>query len=113
MRTIGKTNLRLNNYIYLVRRVGNDLMDLVTENQPETCSDLGLDCGTCIQRCASTTAAICPDLQPAGVHRMFFQLYSSPGCHPMAHAFMRAYDDAATPSKPMVVAARAGAAAAA
>ncbi len=31
----------------------------------------------------------------------------------MAHAFMRAYDDAATPSKPMVIAARAGAAAAA
>ena len=113
MGTIGKTNLKLNNYIYLVRRVGNDSMDLVTENQPETCSNLGLDCGTCIQRCASTTAAICPDLEPAGVHRMFFQLYASPGCHPMAHAFMRAYDDAATPSKPMMVAARASAAAAA
>ena len=69
-------------------------MDLFTENQPETCSNLGLDCGTCIQRCASTTAAICPDLQPSGVHRIFFQLYSSPGCHPMAHAFMRAYDEA-------------------
>jgi hypothetical protein len=88
-------------------------MDLVTENRPETCSSLGLDCDTCIQRCASTTAAIVPDLQPSGVHRIFFQLYSSPGCHPMAHAFMRAYNDAATPSKPMVVAARATAAAAA
>ena len=31
----------------------------------------------------------------------------------MAHAFMRAYNDAGTPSKPMVVAARATAAAAA
>src|SRR3984885_12352907 len=113
MGTIGKTNLRLNNYIYLVRRAGNDSMDLVTENQPETCSNLGLDCGTCIQRCASTTASICPDLQPSGVHRIFFQLYSSPACHGMAHAFMRDYDEAATPSKPMTVAARAGAAAAA
>src|ERR1700677_3854932 len=113
MGTIGKTNLKLNNYIYLVRRVGNDSMDLVTENQPETCSNLGLDCGTCIQRCASTTAAICPDLQPAGVHRIFFQLYSSPACHVMAHAFMRAYDDAVTPPKPMVVVARVSAAAAA
>jgi hypothetical protein len=44
---------------------------------------------------------------------MFFQLYSSPGCHPMAQAFLRAYHEAATPTKPMVVAARAGAAAAA
>jgi hypothetical protein len=113
MRTIGKTNPTLNNYIYLVRRVGNDSMDLVTENRPETCSNLGLDCGTCIQRCASTTAAICPDLEPAGVHRMFFQLYPSPGCHAMAHAFMRAYQDADAPSKPMVIAARASAAAAA
>ncbi len=113
MGTIGKTNLRLNNDIYLVRRVGNDSMDLVTENRPETCSSLGLDCATCVQRSASTAAAICPDLQPAGVHRIFFQLYASPGCHPMAHAFMRAYSDAGTPSKPMVVAVRATAAAAA
>jgi hypothetical protein len=88
-------------------------MDFTTENRPETCSSLGLDCGTCIQRCAATTAAICPDLQASGVHRMFFQLYPSPGCHSMAHAFMRAYDDAATPTKPMTVAARATAAAAA
>jgi hypothetical protein len=88
-------------------------MDLVTENRPETCSSLGLDCTTCVQRSAATAAAICPDLQPAGVHRIFFQLYASPGCHPMAHAFMRAYEHAGTPSKPMVVAARATAAAAA
>jgi hypothetical protein len=113
MGTIVKTKLKLNNYIYLVRRVGNDSMDLVIENQPETCSNLGLDCGTCVQRSASTAAVICPDIQPSGVHRIFFQLYSSPGCHPMAHAFMRAYGDAATRSKPMVVAARATAAAAA
>jgi hypothetical protein len=113
MGTIVKANPRPYIYIYLVRRVGNDSMDLVTENRPETCSSLGLDCGTCIQRCASTTAAICPDLEPVGVHRIFFQLYGSPGCHHMAHAFMRAYHDASTPSKPMVVAARASAAAAA
>jgi hypothetical protein len=113
MGTIGKINPKHNNYIYLVRRAGNDSMDLFTENRPETCSSVGLDCSTCIQRCASTTAAICPDLQPAGVHRIFFQVYSSPACHPMAHAFMRAYDDAATPKKPLVVAARANATAAA
>jgi len=89
-------------------------MDLVTENRPETCSSIGLDCDTCIQRCASTTAGVCPDLQPAAVHRIFFQLYASPGCHPMAHAFLSAYHDASRPSKkPMVAVAHAGAAAAA
>jgi len=88
-------------------------MDFVTENRPETCSNLGLDCAACIRSCAATTAAICPDLQPAGAHQMFFQLYPSPGCHPMAHAFLLAYRDAVTPSKPIAVAARAGAAAAA
>ena len=92
---------------------GEPDMDFLNENRPETCSSLGLDCGTCIQRCAATTAAVCPGLQPAGVHRVFFQLFSSPGCHPMAHVFMRAYDEAITPSKPMGVAVRASAAAAA
>jgi hypothetical protein len=42
---------------------------------------------------------------------MFFQLYPSPGCHAMAHAFLRAYDTAMTPSKPMAVAVSAAAAA--
>ena len=88
-------------------------MDLVSDNRPETCSSLGLECGSCIERCATTTAAVCPDLEPAGVHRVFFQLYPSPGCQPMAYAFMRAYAAAGIPSKPMAVAARAGAAAAA
>lgn len=88
-------------------------MDFAMEYQPETCSNLGLDCDSCIRRCASTTAAICPDLQPAGAHRMFFQLYPSAGCHPMAHAFLRAYQEAITPSKPMGIAIRATAAAAA
>ena len=88
-------------------------MDFITENRPDICANVGLECNTCIQRSASTTAAICPDLSPAGVHRVFFQLYPSAGCHPMAHAFAAAYDHAMTPSKPITIAARASAAAAA
>jgi hypothetical protein len=88
-------------------------MDLATDNRPETCSSLGLECGACINRCAANTAIVCPNLEPAGVHRVFFELYPSPGCQPMAYAFLRAYDAALTPSKPIAVAARAGAAAAA
>ncbi len=88
-------------------------MDLFTENGPEFCSSVGLDCGTCIQRCAATTAAVCQDLQPYGAHRVFFELYPSPGCRPMAEAFVQAYLDAVTPSKPMLRATRVSAAAAA
>jgi hypothetical protein len=88
-------------------------MDLFAENRPETCSNLGLDCGTCVQRCASTTAAVCQDLLPSGAHRIFLQLYPSTACHPMAEAFVRAYLEAVTPSMPVMRPARASAAAAA
>ena len=88
-------------------------MDLFAENRPETCAGLGLDCGTCIERCASTTAAVCHDLLPSGAHKIFLQLYPSPGCHPMAEAFVRAYQEAVTPSMPVMRAVRASAAAAA
>lgn len=87
-------------------------MDLLTDNQPETCSSLGLECGSCIERCAASTAAICPNLEPAGVHRVFFELYPSPGCHPMAHAFFRAYGEANAPLRKIAAVARANAAAA-
>ena len=112
MGTIEKRELKPNNTLYLVRRV-EMLMDLLTENGPEFCSSVGLDCDSCIQRCAATTASVCQDLQPYGAHRVFFQLYPSPGCHPMAQAFVEAYQDAVTPSKSVMSAARISAAAAA
>jgi hypothetical protein len=107
MGTIGKTNLKPNNYLYLSTKGRGRTMDFATENRPETCSAIGLDCGNCIQRCASTTAAICPDLSATGAHRMFFQLYPSPGCHGMALAFQRAYADALSPTRTMVAVAAA------
>jgi hypothetical protein len=92
-------------------------MDLLNEIGPEFCSKTGLDCDSCVQRCASTTAAVCQDLQPYGAHRVFLQLYPSPACHPMAAAFVEAYQDAVAPSIPpaitMTRAARVTAAAAA
>jgi hypothetical protein len=65
-------------------------MDLLIENSPETCSSLGLDCGTCIHHTAATVAKI-SRLEPNGIQQIFFQLYPSPGCRPMAHAFELAY----------------------
>jgi hypothetical protein len=87
-------------------------MDLFTENQPEFCSSVGLDCRSCVQRSASTTATVCQDLLPSGAHRVFLQLYSSPACHPMAEAFVAAYQDAVTPSMPVMRSARVSAVAA-
>jgi hypothetical protein len=56
---------------------------------------------------------ICQDLQPYGAHKVFLQLYPSPACHPMAETFVRAYQEAVTPSIPVMRVARASAAAAA
>jgi hypothetical protein len=88
-------------------------MDLFSEIGPEFCSNVGLDCDSCIQRCASTTAAVCQDLQAYGAHRVFFQLYQAPACHPMAEAFVQAYQDAVTPHKSVMRATLVSAAAAA
>jgi hypothetical protein len=70
---------------------------LATENWPETCSVLGLECSTCIHYAASSVASICGGLESQGIRQIFFELYSSPGCRPMAQAFEVAYQEAAAP----------------
>ena len=76
-------------------------MDLLTENSPETCLSLGLDCGTCIHQAAATVAKI-SRLEPNGVQQIFFQLYPSPGCRPMAHAFEMAYRESSNTQKTVI-----------
>ena len=68
-----------------------------TENCPESCSTLGLDCDTCTRKAASSVASICGGLEPQGLRQVFFQLYSSPGCRPMVQAFELAYQEATAP----------------
>jgi hypothetical protein len=73
-------------------------MDLfANENCPESCSTLGLDCDTCTRKAASSVASICGGLDPRGLKQVFFQLYASPGCRPMAQAFELAYQQATAP----------------
>jgi len=85
-------------------------MDLIfDENRPETCLQVGLDCRSCIQRAAASTAKVCAGLSPAGVHQVFFQLYPSQGCSPMATQFAAVY--AETLSAAVLVARKAAAAA--
>ena len=77
-------------------------MDLLTENSPETCSSLGLDCGTCVHQAAAMVGKICRTLDPNGVQQIFFQLFTSPGCRPMAQAFELAYRESANTHKTVV-----------
>ncbi|HUA19058.1 MAG TPA: hypothetical protein VMB25_09965 [Bryobacteraceae bacterium] len=87
-------------------------MDHWTENRPETCASLGLDCSACVRQSAATVAGLCQEMEPAGLHQIFIQLYPSPGCRPMAQAFQLSYLEASIPHKPAGRAARADAAAA-
>ena len=73
-------------------------MDLF-ENSPESCSNIGLDCGTCIHRSAASVAAICRGMEPAGLQQIFLQLYASPACHVMEQAFALAYEESSGAQK--------------
>jgi hypothetical protein len=73
----------------------------LTDNSPETCASLGLDCGSCIHQSAATVAKI-SRLEPQGIQRVFFQLYPSPGCRSMAYAFELAYREASNTHKTVV-----------
>ena len=85
-------------------------MDLLaTENGPESCSALGLECGSCIRKAASSVAGICGGLEPQGLRRVFLQLYPSPGRRPMAQTFELAYQDAASVGIPALASAAAAA----
>ena len=79
---------------------------LLDENRPETCMALGLDCRTCIQKSASSVAHVCHGLESDGIGRIFSQLYTSPGCSPMAEAFEIAYMEAFNPIRKPVLMAR-------
>lgn len=69
---------------------------LVTENRPETCSNLGLDCSTCMRKAAMSVASICPGLNAQGLIRIFLDMYPSQACHAMAPVFESSFREATT-----------------
>ena len=79
---------------------------LLDENRPETCLALGLDCRTCTQKSAASVARVCHGLESTGIQRVFVQLYTSPGCAPMAGSFEAAYLEASNPARKPVLVAR-------
>lgn len=84
-------------------------MELLFESRPETCLKVGLDCGTCIHAAAASVAGICCGLDSTGVQQVFFQMYPSPGCRPMAHAFALAYQESSDAQRPRFTVASAAA----
>lgn len=84
---------------------------LVGDHRPETCSTVGLECGACMRKAAASVAQICGGMDAHSVQQIFFQIYPSPGCRPMASTFEKAYRELSTPVKPLVAVAAAAAAA--
>jgi hypothetical protein len=64
---------------------------LTFEYSPEMCMSFGLDCRTCICKSAATLACICLGLSAEGAVKVFFEIYPSIGCRPMADPFQLAY----------------------
>jgi len=84
-------------------------MDLMlTENRPETCAALGLECNACVRKGAGSVARICVGLESAGIQQLFLQLYPSIGCRAMAPTFELAYHESSM-ATPMCVGAVAAA----
>jgi len=71
-------------------------MELWSENNPETCATVGLDCGTCVHQAAAKMAKICPGIAPAQIQSTFFRVYRSSACHPMVEVFALAYAESST-----------------
>jgi hypothetical protein len=84
-------------------------MDPFTEPNPESCTRIGLDCGSCIHRSAQSVASICQGLESQGIQQVFFKLYASPGCYPMAQAFAVAYQESVAVQQPALAFASAAA----
>jgi len=84
-------------------------MDFLVENKPETCAELGLACRDCVRAAAASVASVCQDMEPVGAQRVFFQLFPSPGCHPMAQAFELAYRESFAAPEPALAFASAAA----
>jgi hypothetical protein len=84
-------------------------MELFAENSPETCSTLGLECGSCIHQAAANVARICHGLESSGIQQLFVQLYPSSGCRPMASAFELEYRESSDTHPPLLTFASAAA----
>jgi len=71
---------------------------------PQICTEIGLDCHTCIEGTAQNLARVCKGLRGKMIGQMFVQIYSDPACSPMHAHFAAAYEGASE-AKPRAMAA--------
>lgn len=61
---------------------------------PQICTEIGLDCHTCIEGTARNLARVCKGLRGKMIGQLFVQIYTDPACSRMHAHFAAAYEDA-------------------
>jgi len=72
---------------------------------PQICTEIGLDCNTCIEGTARNLAKVCKGLRGKMIGQMFVQIYTDPACSRMHAHFAVAYEDASSETRPRAMAA--------
>jgi len=71
------------------------MTDVMSENRPHTCYQVGLNCQDCTAESARQLAQACKGLRGGMIGQLFVQIYSDPACAPMHAHFTASYQDAA------------------
>jgi hypothetical protein len=67
---------------------------LMTENRPQSCSEVGLNCRDCVAESARQVAEVCRGLRGGMIGQLFVQIYADPACAPMHGHFAACYREA-------------------
>ena len=70
------------------------MTDLMSENRPHTCFQVGLNCQDCTAESARQLALACKGLRGGMVGQLFAQIYADPACAPMHAHFAASYREA-------------------
>ena len=70
------------------------MTDVMSENRPHTCYQVGLNCRDCTAESARQVAQACKGLRGGMIGQLFVQIYSDPACAPMHSHFAASYRDA-------------------
>jgi hypothetical protein len=79
--------------------------DQAMNTYPQICTEIGLDCNTCIEGTARNLAKVCKGLRGKMIGQMFVQIYTDPACSRMHAHFAVAYEDASSETRPRAMAA--------
>jgi hypothetical protein len=71
--------------------------DQAMNTYPQICTEIGLDCHTCIEGTAKNLAKVCKGLRGKMIGQLFVQIYTDPACSRMHAHFAKAYEGASVP----------------